>query len=147
MNPWRTLSVLPSLFVLLQSQLCIGQAIEFDRKGLSKDLRAEQKSSSWSSEKISPVDAWRKIGSGAVVIDVRTRDEFQKGHIEGALNIPYETIEAQIEELKIDKSKDILLYDKTGRRAALVEGILRDRGYERVFNAGGYFVLRDAKPK
>ena len=52
-----------------------------------------------------------------VVIDVRTPEEYASGHVEGAINIPYDTITAKLPALaRIGKTENILLYCRSGRR-------------------------------
>ena len=52
-----------------------------------------------------------------VVIDVRTPQEFQSGHIEGALNLPHDSIAQDIAKAKVAKDDHVILYCKSGRRA------------------------------
>jgi phage shock protein E len=77
------------------------------------------------------------LKDGAVLIDVRTPEEFRDGHVERALNIPYDEIHRRIESLRLDKTRPIVLYCRTGRRSGIALGTLREAGYTRIFNAGG----------
>lgn len=74
----------------------------------------------------------------ALVIDVRTPEEFQSGHINGAVNIPYDVIGRKIADVTTDKNKDIIVYCRTGRRSGIALKTLTDMGYQKVENAGGY---------
>ncbi|MBS5787130.1 MAG: rhodanese-like domain-containing protein [Clostridioides difficile] len=69
----------------------------------------------------------------AVLVDVRKADEFAKGHIENAINIPLEDIESKLDTL--DKEKDIYLYCRTGNRSGQAAKILSDKGYTKVSNS------------
>jgi len=69
----------------------------------------------------------------AVLIDVRKADEFAKGHIEKAENIPLEDIESKLDTL--DKDKDIYLYCRTGNRSGQAAKILSDKGFNKVTNS------------
>lgn len=80
-------------------------------------------------------------------IDVRTAQEFDAGHLEGAVNIPYDEIEQNISAISADKAADIQLYCRSGRRAGIALETLRHMGYGNVTNAGSYeqLVLKQAK--
>ena len=67
--------------------------------------------------------------TNALLIDVRTPEEYRENHIEGAVNIPvYEIIKNEI----IDPNKVILVYCKTGKRSKIVKQILIQNGYKNV---------------
>lgn len=86
------------------------------------------------------------IARGAVVIDVRTADEFGGGHLPNATNIAVADIGGQLDQVdKLvggDKSKEIVLYCAAGSRAAKAKKILDEAGYQHVVNGGGYDDLR-----
>ncbi|MFV2029487.1 rhodanese-like domain-containing protein [Neisseria sp. S1] len=71
-------------------------------------------------------------------IDVRTPQEFDKGHLQSAINIPVEHIGTQIATVSINKDMPINLYCRSGRRAETARKILRQLGYTRITNHGGY---------
>ena len=99
--------------------------------------------SAFASPTPSTYEGWGKVKAGALLIDVRTPKEFTAGHMEGAENIPHETIGNKISELTTDKSKDIVLYCQSGRRAGLAMNTLKSLGYEHVINAGGYDDIKE----
>lgn len=70
-------------------------------------------------------------------IDVRTPMEFRRGHIEGALNIPYNLIDRQILNVTQDKEATIHLYCAVGTRARVAQRVLLSLGYKNVINEGG----------
>lgn len=78
-----------------------------------------------------------KIRAGAAVIDVRTPDEFEDGHYEGARNIPVNLLEARLAELG-PKDKPVIVYCASGARSALAARILKGAGFRDVTNAGGF---------
>ena len=80
--------------------------------------------------------------STALIIDVRTPQEFGAGHIDGAHNIPYGEIGERIGEVTAQKDRQIVLYCRTGRRSGIAHKRLQELGYTRVRNAGGYEDLR-----
>ncbi len=75
-------------------------------------------------------------------IDVRTAEESNAGHLEGAINIPYDEIEQKIEAVSADKTADIQLYCRSGPRLRYCAGTLQSMGYSKVTNAGAYEQLK-----
>jgi phage shock protein E len=73
-----------------------------------------------------------------IVIDVRTPQEFQSGHVEGALNLPHDTIGQDITKTKVNKDDHVILYCKSGRRADLALGTLKGLGFSNIENYGGF---------
>ena len=71
-----------------------------------------------------------------VIVDVRTPEEFATGYLEGAVNLCVEC-DAQLLLDNLDPNDDILLYCRTGRRSANALEILRENGYEKVYNMLG----------
>jgi phage shock protein E len=88
--------------------------------------------------KISAAEAKALIDSEEVIIlDVRTREEFEESRIEGALLIPDYEIKELAEELLPDKEATILVYCRTGRRSELASRALIEMGYQYVYDFGG----------
>ena len=76
------------------------------------------------------------------VIDVRTPEEFASGHIEGAINIPYDTITPNLPALaRIGKDENIVLYCRSGRRSGIAMQTLASQGYRNLRNGGGLDAL------
>ncbi|MDR7089876.1 MULTISPECIES: rhodanese-like domain-containing protein [Cellvibrio] len=74
-------------------------------------------------------------------IDVRTTDEFNAGHIEGAVHIPYEEIALRISEVTADKNAVIHLYCRSGNRSGIAQQTLRAMGFNHAVNEGAYEAL------
>ena len=75
------------------------------------------------------------LKNGAVLLDVRTAEEFNEGHIKQAVLFPLQTIEAgQFPE--VEKTNKIYLYCRSGNRSAQAEKLLRDQGYSNVVDLG-----------
>ena len=87
-----------------------------------------------------PMDAAQEIienETGFILLDVRTKEEFDEGHIPGAICIPNEAIESsELTELP-DKEQLILVYCRSGRRSKEASQKLADRGYRNVAEFGG----------
>jgi len=82
------------------------------------------------------------IKDGAVVIDTRTVGEFSQGHVEGALNIPYNAIAAKIGAHTEDKSRQIIVYCHSGARSGAAKRALVHAGYTNVVNGGSLHRMR-----
>jgi phage shock protein E len=80
-------------------------------------------------------------------IDVRTADEFNAGHLEGAAHIPYEEIAARISEVITDKTATIHLYCRSGNRSGIAQQTLQVMGFENALNEGGYEALLQQQAK
>lgn len=71
-----------------------------------------------------------------LIIDVRTVREWNNGHLEGAILIPYNQISEKIESVTKDKSQKIYVYCRTGRRSQIAKETLEKLGYKDVVNLG-----------
>lgn len=73
---------------------------------------------------------------GAIVIDVRTQQEYSMGSSQGSLNIPLGQLPSRLNEL--DKEKTIILCCASGTRSGMAAGILKANGFKNVVNAGSW---------
>ena len=89
-----------------------------------------------------PVQAKEMIRSGALVVDVRSKEEFKSGHLEGALNVPHTEIEENLSLFGADKDKQIVVYCRSGRRSGIAKEVLEKNGFTAVHNGGGYERLK-----
>jgi len=89
--------------------------------------------------------AWTEIDAASLLIDVRSPDEYASGHLDRAINIPHDKIAQRIAEISRAKDQSVVVYCKSGRRAGLAEATLREHGFTRVINAGGYESLVSEK--
>lgn len=78
---------------------------------------------------------------GAIIVDVRTPEEFKSGHINKSINIPLNVIANKAEELK-KKNKPIILVCRSGARSGSALGILKSKGISEVYNGGGWTSLQ-----
>jgi rhodanese-related sulfurtransferase len=74
-------------------------------------------------------EAHTLVEQGALLLDVRTREEFGGGHIEGAVNIPVQELPRRAKELP-QKGRPIVVYCRSGARSAAAAGELRKLGYD-----------------
>ena len=82
--------------------------------------------------------------NAAILLDVRSPEEYASGYLQGARNIPHDRIGAEIAAVAPDKSTRIILYCRSGRRANTALETLRAMGYTDVSNYGG---LEDARER
>lgn len=78
------------------------------------------------------------IKAEGIWIDVRSAEEFQQGHLEGAINIEHTEIANKISQIAPDKNQPINLYCRSGRRAEVALNELKKLGYSNITNHGGY---------
>ncbi|WP_299788282.1 rhodanese-like domain-containing protein [uncultured Shewanella sp.] len=94
-----------------------------------------------------PKVAWDMIDAGALIVDVRTAEEFAAGHLPNAINIPFEIIVSAFKERKIAKDKSVVLYCRSGRRSGIAFDALVAQGYSNSYNGGGYVPLMNSLKK
>ena len=90
-------------------------------------------------EQITAEEAKKIMDSGEehIILDTREQDEFDEGHIPGAILIPYTEIENKAEEMMPDKYSLILVYCRSGRRSKIAAEALSKLGYTNVKEFGG----------
>ncbi|HNC71529.1 MAG TPA: rhodanese-like domain-containing protein, partial [Chitinophagales bacterium] len=87
------------------------------------------------------IDFKLAMQNGAQIIDVRTKAEYQSGHIKGSLNIPLNNLSNHY--AKLDKSKTIITCCASGIRSAQAQNILQANGFKEVYNGGGWYGLQE----
>ena len=100
---------------------------------------AENNSDGTQAEQSAPIDM-----SSVILLDVRSPEEYASGYLQGARNIPHDRIEAEIAAVVPDKSAQVILYCRSGRRANTALETMRAMGYANVSNYGG---LEDAQER
>lgn len=79
----------------------------------------------------------------AVLIDVRTHDEYKNGYLNGAVNVPLDDIETKITDIIPDKTTPVYVYCRSGRRSGIAEEKLKKMGYTAIHNMGGFKNAKD----
>ena len=115
------------LFLLLAVMLltACGQAKENDQEAVYMNITAEEAKAIMDSEE------------GYVILDVRTQEEYDQGHIPGAIVISHEEIAEKAEDVLTDKEQLILVYCRSGRRSKLAAEALVELGYTNIREFGG----------
>ena len=143
--------LLSSIFIFAcqgEQEQVVGQEAEVEEVGLDEGElegseleppQLEQSESENTFQQISATEA-KEIMDGNesfILLDVREQEEFEEGHIEGAVLIPVNQITELAPELMPDKGALILVYCRSGRRSLDASQQLVDLGYTRVVEFGG----------
>ncbi|QSQ11234.1 rhodanese-like domain-containing protein [Myxococcus landrumensis] len=80
-------------------------------------------------------EAHKWVESGALLLDVRTPEEFAEGHLPGALNIPVDLLSERLGELGSPETP-VVVYCRSGKRSTRAETLLKERGFQQVLNLG-----------
>lgn len=90
-------------------------------------------------QKISPVDAKARLDAGEeiILIDVRTKEEFDSGYIPGALLLPVDQLQKRAGEVMPDLEATYFVYCRSGNRSGVATQLMVDLGYQNVFDLGG----------
>lgn len=86
------------------------------------------------------IDYRELLKNGAVIVDVRTKSEYQGGHIKGSINIPLQNLNSSLSRLKKDKA--VITCCASGMRSASAKSILKSNGFAEVYNGGGWASLQ-----
>ncbi len=86
------------------------------------------------------VDFKQLMANGAVVVDVRTPEEYRSGHLSGAINIPLDRLQGQLTTLK-KKNVPVIAVCRSGARSQAAVEILQKNGVE-AYNGGAWTSLR-----
>lgn len=89
--------------------------------------------------KITPEEAKNIMDNedNVIILDVRTQEEFDSGHIEGAILLPYDQISEKASEVLPDKNQTILVYCRSGNRSKTASETLISMEYTKVYDFGG----------
>jgi len=83
---------------------------------------------------IAPETARQLVDDGALLLDVRTPQEFGETHLPGALNIPLQELETRYAELPRDRT--LVLYCRSGNRSSMARRFLQTQGFDEVHDLG-----------
>ena len=113
------------LFLAVMLLTACGQDIENDQGAVYVNITAEEAKQIMDSEE------------GYIILDVRTQEEYDQGHIPGATQISHEEIAEKAEEVLTDKNQLILVYCRSGRRSKIAAEALAELGYTNIKEFGG----------
>ena len=75
--------------------------------------------------------------AGALILDVRTTNEYAAGHVPSAVNVPHDQVAARLTELGDDLTRPVVVYCESGRRAGRAESVLLEAGFTDVRHLEG----------
>jgi len=75
--------------------------------------------------------------TGYLILDVRTKEEYDEGHIPNSVLLPNETIDEDVSDILPDKDQKILIYCRSGNRSKQASQKLADLGYTDLIEFGG----------
>lgn len=92
-------------------------------------------------ETITPAELSQRLKepNPPIILDVRTRDEYSSGHIDTALNLPHDELERRLGEIPGNKTSEIVVYCRSGKRARIAENILVEKGYKNIKDLAGHW--------
>lgn len=88
------------------------------------------------------VDYAEMVKNGAIIVDVRSKSEYESGAIKNSINIPVDILSQNLNKLK-DKRKPIITCCASGMRSSRAKSILTSSGYETVVNGGSWVALKN----
>jgi len=103
-------------------------------------ISCAQSTSAKKSDKVSliaPQELKEKLGEDIQLIDVRTPQEFAEGHLKGAILIDYTQSDFMNKMSKLDKSKDLYIYCRSGNRSGKASRKLKSMGFPKVYDLKG----------
>jgi phage shock protein E len=80
------------------------------------------------------------ISNGATILDVRTKGEYQSGHLKNSINIPLDKLQQNFK--KLNRNKPIITCCASGARSSSARRILKSNGFDQVYNGGSWYSLR-----
>ena len=93
-------------------------------------------------QEIDPAEVSEHLGNGVVLVDVRESEEWDRGHIPGAVHVPRGYLESRIDAAAPDRDARVILYCASGQRSALAAHTLKDLlGYSNVASMTGGITL------
>ena len=137
-------------FLLLAAVICFGVAV---LKFAGRQFRSGARRAQTSSGSREP---WRTVNAGEaaslldtegiIVLDVRTQEEYDGGHLPGAVCLPAETLtDGDLSALLPDKQAPLVVCSRTGRRSAQAARVLTERGYTDVTDLAGGILAWDGE--
>jgi phage shock protein E len=86
-----------------------------------------------------PAKEFKENASKGLLLDVRTPEEFAEGNISGAVNLDIYNANFSAELDKLDKTKPVYVYCRSGSRSSKASNMMKEKGFKEVYNLiGGY---------
>ena len=127
MKDWKNL-------ILFQSVLCFTKGMVKGMINKIKDIIKSKWNRDIEENDIGLEELKQLQKEGAMIIDVRSPQEYREGHIDGAISIPEYEIRKEAENRLVDKEKKIVVYCSSGGRSKKTQNLLKKLGYDHVYN-------------
>jgi rhodanese-related sulfurtransferase len=85
------------------------------------------------------VDYKELLHNGGVIVDVRSKGEYNSGHIKGSINIPLDQLSSNLKKFKKDQA--IITCCASGMRSGAAKSLLKSKGFEHTVNGGSWYSL------
>jgi phage shock protein E len=124
------------IIILLFSGSIISAGCKAEETAVEEAVTTEEKEVSEIND-ISPEEVYEIIKNNQdyIILDVRTKEEFNEGHLEDAILIPVSELESRLDELP--KDKPIITYCKSGVRSRNAANMLVENGFTQIYDMGG----------
>ncbi|NQV00426.1 MAG: rhodanese-like domain-containing protein [Parcubacteria group bacterium] len=108
-----------------------------NKKGSTSAKNKETNTQNTNTEEASSLIEENKDNSDFIILDVRTSEEFQEGHIKNATNFDYYSNSFQENLNNLSKTKNYLVYCKSGSRSGKTLNLMEELNFEKVYNMQG----------
>lgn len=124
---------------LITAILFIGIFSGCNNKSIETNKEVSTAAEKASVSNITPEEAKKRLDNekGIILLDVRTKEEYNAGHIKGSILIPVDNLLGESVKTLKDKEAPIFVYCRSGNRSLSAVNILIKQGYTNVFNLGG----------
>ncbi len=89
------------------------------------------------------IDIRELVNQGAIIVDLRSKGEFNTGHVKGSVNIPLDQLKSNLKKFK-DKEQVIITCCASGMRSASAKGILKSEGFVNTHNGGSWYKVQNS---
>ncbi len=87
------------------------------------------------------IDYKEMLKNGGVIVDVRTKGEYNSGHIKGSINIPLDQLSGNLKKFKTDQP--IITCCASGMRSGAAKNLLKSKGFANTVNGGSWYSLNN----
>ena len=131
--------IVSCIVMLLNSCALLKQNEPGEQPSTIQDVPSEQEPvrAETKYRRITSEEARSMMSDDVTILDVRTQEEFDGGHIRNAVLLPYDEIKESAERVIEDNNRTVLVYCRTGRRSEIASRELIDMGFTEVFDFGG----------
>lgn len=128
-----------NIIYLMATFLLIGLLQGCSKKSVEINKEGSTESQEISFQNLNPEEAKKRLDSEdeIILLDVRTKEEYETGHIKDSKLLPLDNLEDEAEDKLKDKEATIFVYCRSGNRSVTASNILVKLGYKNVYNIGG----------